>query len=194
MAEIEKKCCFVGHRTIAASEELTENLTKTIERLIAEEGVKYFLFGSRSEFDDLCHGIVTALKEKYPHVVRVAYTRRSEYAVKAEEKEKMERTWASVLKTDVKFKDYDAEVQSEKVYSAGKASYVERNQEMIDASDFCVFYYNEDYQPPRRKRTNRDLSTYQPKSGTRLAYEYAVQKSKKADKVVINMFVCSETD
>ena len=54
---------------------------------------------------------------------------------------------------------------------------------------YCVFYYNEDYQPPRRKRTNRDLSTYQPKSGTRLAYEYAVQKSKKADKVVINMFV-----
>ena len=194
MAEIEKKCCFVGHRAITASEKLTENLTKTIERLIAEEGVKYFLFGSRSEFDDLCHGIVTALKEKYPHVVRVAYTRRSEYAMKAEEKEKMERTWASVLKTDVKFKDYDAEVQSEKVYSAGKASYVERNQEMIDASDFCVFYYNEDYQPPRRKRTNRDLSTYQPKSGTRLAYEYAVQKSKKADKVVINMFVCSETD
>ena len=194
MTEAEKKCCFVGHRAITASEALTENLTKTIERLIAEEGVKYFLFGSRSEFDDLCHSIVTALKEKYPHIVRVAYTRRSEYAVKAEEKEKMERTWASVLKTDVKLKDYDAEVQSEKVYSAGKASYVERNQAMIDVSDFCIFYYNEEYQPPRRKRTNRDLSTYQPKSGTRLAYEYAVQKSKKADKVVINMFVCSETD
>ena len=194
MAEAEKKCCFIGHRTIVASTELTENLTKTIERLIAQDGVKYFLFGSRSEFDDLCHSIVTALKEKHPHIVRVAYTRRSEYAVKAEEKEKMERTWASVLKTDVKFKDYDAEVQSEKVYSAGKASYVERNQELIDASDFCVFYYNEEYQPPRRKRTNRDLSTYQPKSGTRLAYEYAVQKSKKADKVVINMFVSPSSD
>jgi len=194
MAEAEKKCCFIGHRTIVASTELTENLTKTIEGLIAEEGVKYFLFGSRSEFDDLCHGIVTALKEKYPHIIRVAYTRRSEYAVKVEEKEKMERAWASVLKTDVKLKDYDAEVQSDKVYSAGKASYVERNQEMIDASDYCIFYYNEEYQPPQRKRTNRDLSTYQPKSGTRIAYEYAVQKSKKADKVVINMFVCTETD
>lgn len=194
MAESEKKCCFLGHRTIAVSDDLTENLKKIIERLVIEEGVKYFLFGSRSEFDDLCHGIVTALKEKYPHIVRVAYTRRSEYAVKAEEKEKMERSWSSVLKTDVKLKDYDAEVQSEKVYSAGKASYVERNQEMIDASDFCIFYYNEAYLPPKRKRTNRDLSTYQPKSGTRLAYEYAVQKSKKADKVVINIFVCSETD
>lgn len=194
MAESEKKCCFVGHRTIVASEELTENLTKTIERLIAEEGVKYFLFGSRSQFDDLCHGIVTELQKEYPHIVRVAYTRCSEYAVKAEEKVKMERTWASVLKRDVKLKDYDAEVQSDKVFSAGKASYVERNQEMIDDSDFCIFYYNEAYQPPKRKRTNRDISTYQPKSGTRLAYEYAVSKSKNGNKKVINMFVCSETD
>ena len=194
MAETEKKCCFVGHRTIVASEELTENLTKTIERLIAEDGVKYFLFGSRSEFDDLCHSIVTALKEKYPHIVRVAYTRRSEYAVKAEEKETMEQTWASVLKTEVKLKDYDAEVQSDRVYSAGKASYVERNQEMIDASDYCIFYYNEAYQPPQRKRANRDLTSYQPKSGTRIAYEYAVQKSKKNDKIVINTFASYETD
>ena len=189
MAELEKKCCFVGHRTILASEELTESLTKTIERLIAEEGVKYFLFGSRSEFDDLCHSIVTALKEKYPHIVRVAYTRRSEYAVKAEEKEKMERTWASVLKTDVKLKDYDAEVQSDRVFSAGKASYVERNYEMIDDSDFCVFYYNEAYLPPRRKRSNRDLSSYQPKSGTRLAYEYAIRKSQDGAKIVINTYI-----
>ena len=60
---------------------------------------------------------------------------------------------------------------------------------MIDDSDFCVFYYNEAYLPPRRKRSKRDLSTYQPKSGTRLAYEYAVQMSKKVEKVVINTYI-----
>ena len=189
-----KKCCFIGHRTIEQSDELLNMLNTTIRRLILEEGVQYFLFGSRSAFDDLCHGVVTELQKEYPHLVRVAYTRRSEYAVKAEEKEQMERSWSSLLKRDVKLKDYDAEVQSERVYSAGKASYVERNREMIDASDFCIFYYNENYAPPQRKRANRDLSTYQPKSGTRLAYEYAVQKSKKTDKIIINSFVCSETD
>jgi len=189
-----KKCCFIGHRTIEQSDELLNMLNTTIRRLIIEEGVQYFLFGSRSAFDDLCHGIVTELQKEYPHLVRVAYTRRSEYAVKAEEKEQMERSWSSLLKRDVKLKDYDAEVQSERVYSAGKASYVERNREMIDASDFCIFYYDENYAPPQRKRANRDLSTYQPKSGTRLAYEYAVQKSKKTDKIIINSFVCSETD
>lgn len=191
---VEKRCCFIGHRTIEQTDELLALLTDTIRRLILEEGVCYFLFGSRSEFDDLCHRIVTEFQQEFPNIVRVAYTRRSEYAVKAEEKVKMERTWASVLKRDVKPKDYDAEVQSDRVFSAGKASFVERNQEMIDDSDFCVFYYNESYLPPRRKRSNRDLSSYQPKSGTRLAYEYAIQKSKKRDKVVINMFVCSETD
>ena len=184
----DKRCCFIGHRTIEQEEELLPRLKDTIKRLILEESVCYFLFGSRSAFDDLCHSIVTELKAEYPHIVRVAYTRRSEYAVKAEEKAKLERSWASVLKTEVKLKDYDAEVQSDRVYSAGKASYVERNQEMIDDSDFCIFYYNEAYQPPKRKRTNRDLSTYQPKSGTRLAYEYAVQKSKNGEKVLLNIF------
>ena len=190
----EKRCCFIGHRTIEQTDELLALLTDTIRRLILEEGVCYFLFGSRSAFDDLCHRIVTEFQQEFPNIVRVAYTQRSEYAVKAEEKVKMERTWASVLKTEVKLKDYDAEVRSDRVFSAGKASFVERNQEMIDDSDFCVFYYNESYLPPRRKRSNRDLSSYQPKSGTWLAYEYAIQKSKKRDKVVINMFVCTETD
>ena len=190
----EKRCCFIGHRTIEQTDELLALLTDTIRRLILEEGVCYFLFGSRSAFDDLCHRIVTEFQQEFPNIVRVAYTRRSEYAVKAEEKVKMERTWASVLKTEVKLKDYDAEVRSDRVFSAGKASFVERNQEMIDDSDFCVFYYNESYLPPRRKRSNRDLSSYQPKSGTRLAYEYAVQKSKKTDKVVINTFIPSGTD
>ena len=190
----EKRCCFIGHRTIEQTDELLALLTDTIRRLILEEGVCYFLFGSRSAFDDLCHRIVTEFQQEFPNIVRVAYTRRSEYAVKAEEKVKMERTWASVLKTEVKLKDYDAEVRSDRVFSAGKASFVERNQEMIDDSDFCVFYYNESYLPPRRKRSNRDLSSYQPKSGTRLAYEYAVQKSKKTDKVVINTFFPSGTD
>ena len=190
----EKRCCFIGHRTIEESEELFTLLRDTIKLLILEEGVRYFLFGSRSAFDDLCHRLVTEFQQEFPNIVRVAYTRRSEYAVKAEEKVKMERTWATILKTEVKLKDYDAEVQSDRVFSAGKASYVERNQEMIDDSDFCVFYYNESYLPPRRKRSNRDLSSYQPKSGTRLAYEYAVQKSKKTDKVVINTFIPSGTD
>ena len=56
---------------------------------------------------------------------------------------------------------------------AGKASYVERNREMIDDSDFCVFFYIEEYKPehdPHRKTSG--------KSGTKMAYDYAVRKKK----------------
>ena len=64
----------------------------------------------------------------------------------------------------------------DKVVSAGKASYLERNEALIDISDFCVFYYNPDYQPLRRKGSKKVFFDYQPKSGTRLAFEYANKK------------------
>ena len=72
----------------------------------------------------------------------------------------------------------------EKMSNAGKASYVERNQEMINKSGFCVVYYDENYLPPRRKNSRRELTDYQPKSGTGVAYSYAVKKKK----VIINVF------
>ena len=78
---------------------------------------------------------------------------------------------------------------SVRLWSAGKASYVERNQDMINASDYCVFYYNPEYQPPKRKYSKRDISEYQPKSGTKLAYEYAWNR-KRAQKLasIINVW------
>lgn len=67
---------------------------------------------------------------------------------------------------------------------AGKASYVERNQEMINQSNYCIVYYDDNYLPPRRKNSRRDLTDYQPKSGTAVAYEYAIKKKKE----IINVF------
>ena len=55
---------------------------------------------------------------------------------------------------------------------------------MIKASDFCVFYYNEEYKPPLRKPSKNALFPYQPKSGTMLAYQYAKQKKKE----IINLY------
>lgn len=55
---------FFGHRKINETPKLIERLTKEIEGLITEKSVDLFYFGSRSEFDDLCHKTVTALKEK----------------------------------------------------------------------------------------------------------------------------------
>ena len=61
-------CCFFCHRTINETDELRTKITEIVEKLITDENVDRFLFGSKSEFDRLCLKLVTKLKEKYPHV------------------------------------------------------------------------------------------------------------------------------
>ena len=185
---MEKKVCFIGHRDVPDTEELQEKIRITVERLITEEGVTYFLFGSRSDFDSICHDVVTDLQEKYPHIQRVAYTCRHECATMKEDKAEEERIWSSILKRPVRIKDYDAEYEHPTKYTSGRASYVERNQAMITDSDFCVFYFDETYLPPRRKQGSSFLSDYQPKSGTAVAYKYAVQKKKE----IVNLYAGEE--
>ena len=166
----EKTCCFFGHRKIDETQELKNKLCEIIENLIVNENVDTFLFGSKSQFDDLCHKIVTELKEKYPHIRRV-YVRSAFQHIP---------DWYE----DSLLEYYEETYFPEKIENSGRASYVERNQEMINKSDFCVVYYDENYLPPRRRNSRRDLFDYQPKSGTAVAYDYATAKKK----TVINTF------
>ena len=158
----EKTCCFFGHRKIDETEELKNKLSEIIENLIVNENVDTFLFGSKSQFDDLCHKVVTELKEKYSHIKRV-YVRSAFQHIP---------DWYE----DSLLNHYEDTYFPEHMEKAGKASYVERNQEMINYSKFCVVYYDENYLPPRRKNSRRDLFDYQPKSGTKIAYNYAKHK------------------
>ena len=173
-----KACSFFGHRDTEQTEELKQKVREIVERLIVEEGVDTFLFGSRSKFNDLCLLVVTELKEKYPHIKRVYV--RSQYPY-------IDKLYKAYL-----LESYDETIIPQSVKNAGKASYVERNQEMINASDFCVFYYNPSYLPPKRKYSKRDISEYQPKSGTRLAWGYAAQKKHGGKDITIINFYQSE--
>lgn len=147
----KNSCCFFGHRKIVITECLVESLQNEIEKLIKEKKVKTFLFGSRSEFDDLCHKVVSELKEMYSDIVRIYV--RAEYPYINEEYRKhiMQR--------------YEETYYPEKIKGAGKASYIERNYEMLNKSKYCIFYYDEKYVPGKGK-----------KSGTKIAYEYAKRK------------------
>ena len=146
-------CCFLGHRTIEDTEDLRKRLAEAIENLIINKAVDTFLFGSKSQFDVLCLELVSALKEKYPHVKRIYV--RAEFPIISE-------AYNTYL-----LKHYDGTYYPEKLCKAGRAVYVERNLEMIDKSRFCVVYCN---------ATN----LYDPsKSGTKIALNYALKKHRE---------------
>ena len=147
----ERTCCFIGHRDCDCSRELKERLYNTVENLILTENTGVFLFGSRSRFNDLCLDTVTGLKAKYPHIRRVYV--RAEYP-------EITADYENYL-----HKFYDRSYYPPRLVGAGRAVYLERNQIMIDQSDVCVFYYSATYEASG-------------KSGTRIAYNYAI-KSKK---------------
>ena len=167
---MEQVCCFFGHRKIDETDELKTKLYETIENLITSENTKTFLFGSRSEFDNLCYSIVTDLKEKYPYIKRVFV--RGEYPY-------IDDRYKKYL-----LKSYEDTYFPESAINAGKAVYIKRNFNMIENSKFCVVYYKEDYQPPRKKQSRNSLGEYQPKSGTKTAYEYAKKKEKRIINVI----------
>ena len=154
-------CCFFGHRKIYKSEILKLKLKNEIEKLIVAKSVDTFLFGSNSEFDELCYITVTELKKSYQEIKRI-YVRSSFGEVND--------SYLGYL-----LNKYEGTYQPEKIKRAGMASYVERNYEMIDNSDFCIVYYDKEYLPPTRKHNKRGLS-YQPRSGTSIAYAYALKK------------------
>lgn len=175
----EKTVCFIGHRTVDNAEQVKTKLFDTLSALISN-GADTFLFGSRSDFDTLCWEVVTELQEQFPHLKRISYNAPHETAFTSkEERESCEKFFSQMTKREVHYTDYEEAVSSTKSIKANKNAYIMRNQEMIDNSDVCVFYYNKDYLPPRRKAQNKFLPDYQPKSGTAIAYAYAVQKKKQ---------------
>ena len=146
-------CCFFGHRTIKETEELRTKITEAVEKLISDENVDTFLFGSKSEFDRLCLELVTKLKEKHPHIKRIYVRAEFPYINDA---------YLTYL-----LKSYDETYYPEKLHGAGRAAYVERNCEMINKSKYCIVCYDESYAPTTRK------------SGTKIALDYALKKCRE---------------
>ena len=162
-----KSCSFIGHRKINITNAQEQKLKAIIEDLIINNNVSTFLFGSKSEFDSLCHSIVSDLKSKYPSIKRIKYTCKSESCLLENEKEKWENILSKPEKQKITLLGYEEEFEHKTKYSSGKASYIERNKAMIDDSDFCIFYYNKDYIP-----------TTKTNSGTKICYDYSLKKKK----------------
>ncbi len=145
-----------------------QQLTDVICELIVD-GVDTFLFGSRSKFDDKCHKIVTELMKDSTNVKRVYVRAEYQYISETYEKGLLER--------------FESTIYPSEICNSGKSVYVERNQYMIDKSDVCIFAYDENYKPPI-KESKRWLFPKENKSGTAIAYKYAVQKNKRIVNVI----------
>ena len=150
-------CCFFGHREINETEELKSKLNNIIENLITQENIDTFLFGSKSRFNSLCHELVNKIKQKYPHIRRIYM--RAEYPYISED-------YKNYL-----FESYEDTYYPERIINSGKASYVERNRQMIDNSNFCIVYYDQPKAPTTLK------------SGTKIALDYAIKQEKRIIKL-----------
>ncbi|MBQ3494769.1 MAG: DUF1273 family protein [Clostridia bacterium] len=139
------------------------------------EGVDVFLFGSKSKFVDLCYKIATDLQKDYPHIKRISFPTKGEFVCTVQEKIEFEKRIKSFFNVDLinDFEEIDYNVQN---HLYGVASYVQRNKYMIDKSDICVFFYDENYQAVKEGKGGM----IRPRnSGTKIALDYAERKGKK---------------
>ncbi len=176
--------CFIGHRDIDNAEQIKSQLKEIVTNLIFN-GADTFLFGSRSNFNYICWEVVTELQSQFSNLRRIKYNAPHEVAFTSKkDREQYEQLFSKFTHKETNFENYEIAVDCEKSIRANKNAYIMRNQEMIDRSDICVFYYDKNYLPPKRKQSQRHLCAYQPKSGTAIAFAYATQKKK----LIVNLF------
>lgn len=145
-----KSCSVFGHSKISITDELKKRLYKIFEIVIVNHNVKYFYFGGFSEFDDLCWQVVTELKKSYEHIYRIfCLSNPRHQRLSKRPKWLKEEDYEEVIYLDLTF-DY----WYNRIYF--------RNCEMIDRSDYVVFYVN-----------------HSENSGAYKALKYALKKKKQ---------------
>ena len=153
-----KSCSCFGHNKINVFKHLKEKLMSIFKELISKENVKYFYFGGFGEFDDLCHSIITELKNEYPEMYRI-------FCLSDPRHQRLSKRpkW-------LKDEDYEEITYLDLNFDYWYSRIYYRNCEIIDRSDFVIFYVNHTEQ-----------------SGAYKALQYAKRKKKQ----IIN--VCDTT-
>lgn len=126
--QTHKSCSIFGHSKIEITDSLKEKIYLTFERLVERENVGYFYFGGLGEFDDLCWQVVTDLKWKYPNIKRIFCLSDPRHQ-RASKRPK----W-------LKKEDYEEIVYLDLNFDYWYSRIYYRNVEMVNRSDFVVFY------------------------------------------------------
>lgn len=122
-----RTCCFLGHREICETEDLKEQLFRGIEQLVVEKNVDTFLFGSKSQFNQLCYDLITKLKETYPYIQRIYVRAEFPTITDSYRKYLLER--------------YEDTYYPQDIVGAGKAVYVKRNKIMIEKNSRPYLFF-----------------------------------------------------
>lgn len=146
-----KACSVFGHSRVLVTEQLEKILYQLFEHLILENDIKIFYFGGFGDFDDLCHKILTKIKIKYPFIKRVYVFEDYKFIQRPQKRRKCFRE-----------EDYEALEYFEMEYTGFYKRIYFRNCEIIDRSDFVVFYVN-----------------HTAKRGAYKAMQYAQKKKKQ---------------
>ncbi len=141
-------CSIFGHRKIETDINLQE-LKNVLKNLISERNVDTFYFGGFSEFDDLCHSVISQLKNESPHIKRV-FCLSDERHLRITKRPK----W-------LKDEDYEDFIYLPLSFDWWYQRIYYRNCAMIDDSDFVLFYVTE-----------------KENSGAYKAFKYAKSKKK----------------
>ncbi len=67
---MDRTCCFFGHRKINATLELREKVYSVIEKLIIEDKISVFLFGSKSESNPTVRQAKSGTEIAYKYAIR----------------------------------------------------------------------------------------------------------------------------
>lgn len=148
METVGKTCSVFGHSYVEITNDLTERTRVEIDRAI-NDGVRIFLFGGRSDFDDLCYDIVTEKRNAEPQL-------------------NIKRVFCFALDKQLRKpprwfvrKEYEALECPTKDFDYWYTAIYYRNLAMIDRSDLVLFWVE--------KREN---------SGAYKTYRYAVKRHK----------------
>lgn len=144
-----KICAFFGHRDIQVTEEIKDRLKDEIIKLITI-GFRSFYFGGFGTFDNLCWEIVTEMKATISEITRIFCL--------TDPRHTRENKRLKYLKDS----DYEQFVYLDLEYDYWYKRIYYRNCEMINLSDFVIFY----------AINNKDSGAYK-------AYKYA-RRIKKA--------------
>ena len=156
MSDNEKVCSCFGHLEVEITDELVARTEEEIDRAIAD-GVRVFLFGGRSDFDDLVYDVVTRKREQQPYLGI-----RRIFCFPLENHLRKPPAW-------FRKKEYEGLECPTKRFDWWYTAIYYRNCAMIDSSDSVLFY--------AEKRQD---------SGAYKAYKYAVSSRKKIVNLVLS--------